>query len=644
LTVLDGLGRKVLRAALPALALSAWLAPGSAQAGPLGLDDCGPTQGTYQCSGLVRTWDGIPLDTTVTLPPNRSRRLPLIVELHGFGNSKWEYLNPADRAYTENAFNWARRGYAVLTYTSRGLWGSCGQPEARVANPADCLDGYIHLADGRYEVRDAQTLIGRLVDERYADPDRIGVTGDSYGGGQSMMLAALRNRVMRLDGRLVPWRSPKGEELRIAAAAPVIPWTDLLSAIAPNGRTFTYSVAPTSVGGKPVGVFKSTFANAIAAAAQFATGPGQPLGEPFVPGRPMGFLAPPGTDPQADVLSWVARADAGEPFDDAEARAIVAMLTRFHSAYAIKPSRRPPPLFLGSGFTDDLFPVDEVVRYVNRTKRLYPRLPVSLFLGDYGHQRAGQKAAQRSRLIEGIRRWFRRYLKGKGRVRKGATAFLQTCPREAPSSRGFFAPSFGRLARGEVRLRSLAAQTVTSDGGNPATGVALDPVGGGGDACATVPEETAPGTATYELPQVTRAYTLLGAPTIRATLDVSGARPDLTQLAGRLWDVGPGGEQILVARGSLRPRQGRNVWQLHPGAWRFASGHSAKLELLGNDAPSSRPSNASFQIDVSRLQLRLPVRQRPNCKQVRFPAPLLLPAGQPLAPGWRLRSRRSCRR
>jgi predicted acyl esterase len=641
--VLQGLGRKLRRAGLLALALGAWVAPGTAPAAPLGLDDCGPAQGVYQCSGLVPTWDGVPLDTTVTLPRSGSRRLPLVVELHGFGNSKWEYLDPGSRAYTDNAFNWAKRGYAVLTYTSRGLWGSCGQPEARLAHPAECADGYIHLADVRFEVRDAQTLIGRLVDGRYADRRRIGVTGDSYGGGQSMMLAALRNRVMLPSGKLIPWRSPQGRPLRIAAAAPVIPWTDLLSAIAPNGRTFAYSVASTAVGGKPVGVFKATFANGIAAAAQFAAGPGQPVGEPFVPGRPMGFLAPPGTDPQADVPSWVSRANAGEPYDDAEARAIVSMLTRFHSPYAIKPSRRPPPLFIGSGFTDDLFPVDEVLRYVNRTKRLYPRLPVSLFLGDFGHQRAANKPRQRALLIAGIRRWLRRHLKGKGRARRGATAFLQTCPRQAASSRSFFARSFGRLARGEVRHRWQAAQVVNSNGGNPATGATLDPVGGGRDACATVDEEHAPGTATYGLRKVTRAYTLLGAPTIRARLAVSGARPDQTQLAGRLWDVGPDGKQILVARGSLRPRQGRVVWQLHPGAWRFAPGHRAKLELLGRDAPSMRPSNSAFEIEVSRLQLRLPVRQRPDCKAIRYAAPLLLPAGQPLAPGWRLGSRRRCR-
>ncbi|MEA2480996.1 MAG: type transport system ATP-binding protein, partial [Thermoleophilaceae bacterium] len=176
----------------------------------------------HQCSGLVRTWDGVPLDTTVTLPSAGGAMLPLVAEIHGFGNSKYEYLDPGSKAYTDNAFAWAREGYAVLTYTARGLWGSCGTAESRTASPDACARGYIHLADTRYEVRDTQELIGRLVDEGVADPARIGVTGDSYGGGQSMAIAALRDRLMMPDGSLVPWRSPHGTPLSIAAAAPVI--------------------------------------------------------------------------------------------------------------------------------------------------------------------------------------------------------------------------------------------------------------------------------------------------------------------------------------------------------------------------------------------------------------------------------------
>ena len=323
------------------LALTVTASAGAATPAPLGLGDCRSTERTYQCSGLAKTWDGVPLDTTVTLPSAHARNLPLVVEVHGFGNSKYEYLDPNSTAYTDNAYDWARDGYAVLTYTARGLWGSCGTPESRAANPVDCAAGYIHLADVRYEVRDTQTLIGRLVDERVASARRIGVTGDSYGGGQSFMLAALRNRVMAPSGRLVPWRSPDGTRLRVTAAAPVIPWTDLIYAAAPNGLTRANGVTPRNASVSPLGVEKASFVNGIFAAAQTATGPGQPTGEPFIPGRPMGFLSPPGTNPEADVTSWVKRTDQGEPYTGDEVDFIVDQLRRFHSAYYVNAGERP---------------------------------------------------------------------------------------------------------------------------------------------------------------------------------------------------------------------------------------------------------------------------------------------------------------
>jgi hypothetical protein len=604
----------VLWRALPALLAAAaiWAPSASAAAPPLGLDSCGPAEGVYQCSGLVATWDGVPLDVTLTLPKKGARHLPLVVEVNGFGNSKYEYLDPESQAYTDNAFGWAKDGYAALTYTARGQWGSCGTPEARLASPVDCATGYIHLADIRYEVRDAQTLIGKLVDAGVAARRKIGVTGDSYGGGQSAMMAALRDRVMRPDGTLVPWRSPAGKRLRLAAAAPVIPWTDLPYAAAPNGRTRSNQVTPRNADSRPVGVEKLTFVNAIFAAAQTATGPGQPIGEPFVPGRPMGFLSPPGLDPEADVAAWVSRTDEGEPYDDAQTRSIVHILRRYHSAYYVNAAHSPPPLFIASGFTDDLFPVDEALRYANRTARRYPSLPMSLFLGDFGHQRASNKPAERAALVEAIHAWFDRFVKGGGaRPAQGVLAYVETCPREKPSLGPFHARTFRLLAHGALRYRSGAAQTVDSGGGDPSVGAALDPVGGGGDACKTTPADPESGTATYPLPMRTRGVTLIGAPRIRARLAIDGVGPGVAQLAARLWDVAPGGgSQTLVARGQYRPHQGRNSFELHPGAWRFAKGHTPKLELLGNDAPSFRPSNGAFTIDVSRLRLRLPTRNR----------------------------------
>jgi len=41
---------------------------------------------------------------------------------------------------------------------------------------------------------------------------------------------------MQADGSYAAWTSPRGTPMRLAAAAPYIPWSDLVSALMPNGR------------------------------------------------------------------------------------------------------------------------------------------------------------------------------------------------------------------------------------------------------------------------------------------------------------------------------------------------------------------------------------------------------------------------
>ena len=108
-------------------------------------------------------------------------------------------------------------------------------------------------------------------------------------------------------------------------------------------------------------------------------------------------------------------------------------------------------------------------------------------------------------------------------------------------------------------------------------------------------------------------YTLLGAPTVTADLGVTG---EFAYVAARLLDVDPvANTKTLVARGLYRPDpdapNGRQTFQLHANGWHFASGHVPRLELLGRDAPYARPSNGTFSIAVSGLELRLPVHEAP---------------------------------
>ncbi|HET8976620.1 MAG TPA: CocE/NonD family hydrolase [Solirubrobacteraceae bacterium] len=568
--------------------------------------------GDYSSSGgadtRLQSFDGTPLALYVTLPPapasGTDGSYPLVVQSHGWDEPT---TGPTDtQYYGPTADAWARQGYAVLQLDARGFGDSCGTAASRLADPTGCQNGYIRLDDERYEARDAQYAVGLLVDEGVVDPARIGATGESYGGGLSLELATLRNRIMNADGSLRPWTSPAGTPLSIAAAAPVIPWSDLAYSLVPNGRTLDYGVTSPTADLSPIGVEKQSFVTGL-------------YGE----GNQSDYYAPPGTNPQADLTSWFADLNAGEPYDTNPSDvAVIQQIAQYHSPYYLldgaygTASQAPSPLFVANGFTDDLFPVDEAVRYYNAERSLYPSDPISLFDWDGGHERGQNKPADNALLSARIQAFFDHYVKGSGaQPQLGATALTQTCPKTAPSGGPYWASTWAGLHPGEVDFSSAPGQTISSSAGNPATAQAVDPITGPG-ACATVTAtDQGPGVATYRLPAAQGSgYTLLGAPAVIADLQSTGAYPFI---AARLWDVDTAtNTETLVARGLYRlsptAPDGRQVFQLHPGAWHFAAGHVPKLELLGQDSPYARTSNGQFQITVSHLQLRLPVHDAPG--------------------------------
>jgi dienelactone hydrolase len=610
-------------AALAAPALAGLLAPAPAAAASPGVfaghtvsgqavpcvaqaDGTRVCHGDYGSSGgpdlRLKSFDGTPLAFYVTLPPaaDGAGPYPLIVLSHGWdeptsGPDDTQYFGPT-------ADQWAKDGYAVLQLVARGFGDSCGSGASRMADPSGCAQGFIRLDDERYEARDAQYATGLLVDEQLADPNRIGVSGESYGGGVSLELATLNDRVMNADGTLSPWRSPNGTPLHIAAAAPVIPWSDLVYSLLPNGRTLDSQITSSTADLQPLGVEKLSFVSGL-----------------FAEGQAGGYYAPPGVDEQADLPAWYASINAGEPYNTPEDESIATQIARFHSPYylldgAYGTAEAPPaPLLIANGFTDDLFPVDEALRYYNLEHALYPSDPIELLDGDFGHMRAQNKPGDKTLLKDAIEAFFDHYVKGSGSAPPlGATATIETCPASAPSGGPYHASSFAALAPGVVEHSFKAAQTVLSGGGDPSASKAFDPVAGGG-ACATVPAgEQGTGVASYRLPAATgNGYTLLGAPVVSAELSATGSFP---QLDAWLLDVDPmAGTETLVARGVYRPDEtGRQTFQLHPGAWHFAAGHIPELELLGQDPPYARPSNGSFQITVSNLQLTLPVHEAPG--------------------------------
>jgi hypothetical protein len=579
---------------------------------------CVEQSGVQFCAGSftarVESWDGVPLDANVTLPPaSMDGPFPLIVDLHGWGAGKNQSVQ----------VEWATEGYAVLSYSARGFHGSCGVPAARgrdetLADPDVCATrGWIHLADARYEVRDSQHLAGLLADEGLVVPDRIGVTGVSYGGGQSMILAALRNRTMLPDGTLVPWRSPGGLDMTVAAAAPVIPWSDLAAALTPNGHTLDYrTLNPYGARG---GVQKASYYAVL-----------YPLGQAT------GHYAPPGADPAADLQGWRTRIEAGEPYDgDPFLLDLLDEITTYHSAYYVDDAVVPAPMLIYSAWTDDLVPAEEAVRFWRKTTARHPQADIALHFADaFGHGRASL-GGNVARLQARVRQLFSLHLKGAdGPALPRVEVYTQGCNGAAEEG-PITADGWDALHPGEVRHVARRTQRFDGRGGRAETAAAVDPLAGG--PCRTVPADDDPGAATYRLPAAKGAgYTLLGAPTVIA--DVA-ATSDGAQVAARLWDVAPDGTQTLVTHGFHRPRTdnaGRQVFQLPPNGWRFAAGHVPKLELLGQSAPFGRPSNGTFVVTVSRVELRLPVHEPADGRTIMPPAPPVLPLGdaEPLGCPW----------
>jgi len=507
---------------------------------------------------------------------------PTIVMIHGYGGDKGSYeaSSPSDGF---NNVGLAKKGYAVVTISTRGFGLSCGKSISRTA--ACDGKGWIHLDDQRFEVRDVQTLLGKLVDDGTAEAAHLGATGGSYGGGLSLQLAYLKNRVRMPNGAFAAWKSPAGTPLKLAAAYPVVPWSDLSSALVPNGRSDGFA--------DPVGVPIKSYISGL-----------------YVAGSLAGWVADPGVDPGADLSGWKDLLDAGEPYT-AKARKILKQISDFHGVWNLKGT--PAPLLMASGWTDDLFPPVQTVRVYDRLRKHDKKAPVWLQVGDFGHARGGHHQADQDALNTQAASFFAHYLQGSAAKlpKPGSVlAFGQTCPNDTPNGLGpFTASSFAGLQKGSVTVRSGAKTTITGTATpeQAALNASLEPtLAKGSNACSTYKVFNSPNAATASR---TKAFTYLGFGHVSVTLKTSGP---YGQLNARLWDIAPGGDtQTLVDRSVYRltkNQKGTAKFDLHGNGYRFAAGHTVRLEVVGNDAPTHRASNGSFSVKISNLKVVLPTR------------------------------------
>ena len=601
--------------ALPLLLVAWLLTPASASAAgpaPFG-HTCLPTAGVRFCptadAGPGRTvdgvpsFDGVPLDVDVTLPATGNGPFPTLVIFHGWGGDKTSYEAATPNGTNVQTYHWnnvfyAQRGYAVVNFTARGFGHSCGGGPTADHTGA-CANGYIRLDDSRYEARDAQYLLGLLVDEGLTNPKAIGVTGISYGGGVSLELAYLKNRVRMANGALVPWASPNGTPLSIAAAYPRWEWSDLASALIPNGRFLDFNAASNGLSRNPIGVPIQSYLTGL-----FALG----LSSGYYCGEPP---STPCTDASANLLFEYPQTLKGEPFDSTTTATVDDLYTN-HSAFSLPlPAGGPAPLLLQNGWTDDLFPPAEALRVYNQLTTQYAHPFISLQFGDLGHSRGSNKATANYAFQDQGAAFFDGFLMGHGKPLPSGSveAFTQTCPAATPDGGPFNAASWAAVHPLTLSFGSGAAQTVTATG-DALEGPPFDPIAGTTDACKTITPGSSSGTAVYTL--TSHGFTLLGLPTVTATINTTG---QFGELDSRLYDVLPDGSERLVSRGTYRlldNQAGRITFQLHGNGYYFAPGDVVKLELRGNDAAYYRPSNnVAFSVQVSGLTVSLPLPAAP---------------------------------
>jgi predicted acyl esterase len=547
------------------------------------------------CTGQIPSFDGIRLDTDVSLPPAATTPRQTIVMLHGWSQDKTTWEANSKDGDSHDRWHWnnvwfVSHGWVVVNYTARGFKQSCGTSDP----DPNCDRGYTHLADRRFEGRDSKFLLGRLVDAGIADRSRLVATGGSYGGGQSWLLATS-----------MPWTSPGGLSLQLRAAVPKYPWTDLLSSLVYNGRA-TDRAARQRSHTRPIGVPKQSYIDALYAA-------GRSVGQ----GRYDENPAHPGTNFDLQY----AFVQGGEPYDSKPNAQEIVHSYRFRSAYysrayfrAVREHEvREVPVLSIQGWTDPLFPPVETLQMFRKLEALDPAYPINMSFGDVGHSNAANPAAQWHPMNRLANRFLNDVVLGMSdqRLQNQTVAFRTNCPEGIVDQRALKG-AWDSLGPGVARGVGAGSKATSSADPNPTDGPASDPLTRSG-CISEDPSVTDPGGAYWRFTVPGRGITMFGLPIVRAKYAMTGQ--DAT-VGFKLWDEALDGSKTLVTRGAYRlstatgdPAAGTLRTSLFGNFYRFAPGHEITIQITQNDSPYLRPDSLPSSITWSHFTLSMPTRQ-----------------------------------
>jgi dienelactone hydrolase len=592
--------------------------------------------GVRICSGSVPSFDEAKLDVDLTQPmQDTGARHPLIVMLHGFGNNKHEWESTGDEGDGADKYHWnnhwfAKHGFYVLNYTARGFRDDGADEDAnQPPTPGDLSGsedpahrGFIQLKSRDYEIKDTQWLAA-LVAKAYpdVDPNRIAVTGGSYGGIESWLQASQATWTF-------PHEFSDGELpiLKLQVAVPKYPSTDLAYSLAPNGH-----------GGGPAldDLYESSQGRP-----DNDLGEGNPLGPPkfsyihglYALGTEKGIFEEGGSDDPPfpctydncegphPITAWNARTDGGDPtLDDPLILQIRRGLTEFRGAYyqdegwSEQVDSRRVAVYSIQGWTDDLFPAVESFRMFKYLKRLDPRWPVEVALADVGHSRAQNKPESWHRLNQQAFQWLQSNIDGSHEQTTTVSSEGTVCADHGPPQH-LVGSSPEDLANGALTLQYTPGGTQGDAAAGDLNGPATDAIGGErlqpGEPCRHS-EGDAVGGYTRRSAPLQSAQTYVGLGFVRIPYTWTGALSGM--LAARVFDVAPGGKELLVTRGAYRfenePPAGEIRLPLYGNHWRLEPGHSVRLDLTQVDSPTYRPSNLNTMFTFPNgVTLVLPTR------------------------------------
>ncbi len=513
----------------------------------------------------------VQIDARLHLP--RRTPAPAVLLAHGFGGSK--------DTLEAQANSLAADGFVVLTYSARGFGSSTGT---------------ISLNDPDREIADARALVDWLADrpevmlDAEGDP-RVGVTGASYGGALSLMLA--------------------GTDPRVDAVAAAITWNDLGQALFPNYGAAPSAPTPAAAGYSGPGVLKRGWAGIFfGAGVSGADTAGTDSG-------PCGRFDP------AICLAYAPAAETGTPTPE------LLDLLRSHSPVSVADRITAPTLLL-QGEQDTLFGLDQADATARQIAAAGTPVRVRWFPA--GHDSGGDSDGSRSAAARFLAEQLHsEQLRSAARDPDQSTPFVFTVPgatggdnpsyrrRTAPDYPGL-TPTSGATPRERLTLSGPPQTVDRPPGATPAAissvpglGAAANLIGAAGVATGLVSDP--PGqTARFATEPLRDALTITGTSTVSLTVTTTAAAGDAV-LYAKLYDVTPQGRHLLpggavsaIRLADTLPGQSIPLTVSLPAvAYQVTEGHHLELAVTTTDQAYATPlTPARFTIALADTTLTVP--------------------------------------